>query len=57
MICKQVLSLQAATASGGDKSPEEIVDDLAADILAKVPQPYDVEAASQTYPVMYEDIR
>jgi dynein heavy chain len=54
-LLSTVLSLQPATAAGGAKSPEEIADELAADMLAKVPEAFDVEAAAEKYPVLYEE--
>ena len=50
-----VLSMQPATASGGGRTPEEVVDDLADDILSKLPEQYDVETAEQKYPVNYDE--
>ena len=50
-----ILSLQPATAGGGGRSPEDIVDELAEDILNKVPEAFDIEAAQAKYPVTYEE--
>ena len=50
-----ILSLQPATAGGGGKTPEEVVDELAEDILDKVPLPFDIERAREKYPVTYEE--
>ncbi|CEM36965.1 unnamed protein product, partial [Vitrella brassicaformis CCMP3155] len=47
------------TESGGSaaagKSPEEIVSDVAADILNRVPKSWDVAAVQRRYPVLYEE--
>ena len=37
--------LQAKAASGGGKSTDEIVDEVAEDILKKLPKSFDTEAA------------
>jgi dynein heavy chain len=50
-----ILSLQPATSGGGGKTPEQVVDELAADILSKVPEPFDLEMAREKYPVTYEE--
>ncbi|KAG7492071.1 hypothetical protein MATL_G00010690 [Megalops atlanticus] len=42
--------------SGGRvKSPQEIVDELAADILSKLPADFDMEMVMDKYPVVYEE--
>ncbi|XP_076020504.1 dynein axonemal heavy chain 3-like [Genypterus blacodes] len=40
---------------GGAKSPQEVVDELAEDILSKLPEDFDVDAIIKKYPVKYED--
>ena len=45
---------QAKSASGGGKSTDEIVDEVAADILNKLPQQFDQEAALRKYPTSYK---
>ncbi|XP_046888652.1 dynein axonemal heavy chain 3 [Hypomesus transpacificus] len=40
---------------GGAKSPQEVVDELAADILSKLPANFDVEMVIMKYPVMYDE--
>ncbi|NWU12959.1 DYH3 protein, partial [Cephalopterus ornatus] len=42
-------------AGGGGKSPQEIVEDLAQDILSKLPSSYDMEEVMKAYPVLYEE--
>ncbi|XP_032678001.1 dynein heavy chain 7, axonemal-like [Odontomachus brunneus] len=38
----------------GVKSPEEVVYDVASDVLSKLPQDYDLVAAQERYPTRYE---
>ncbi|XP_035261919.1 dynein heavy chain 3, axonemal [Anguilla anguilla] len=40
---------------GGAKSPQEIVDELAADILSKLPADFDILMVIEKYPVVYEE--
>ncbi|XP_062266298.1 dynein axonemal heavy chain 3 [Platichthys flesus] len=40
---------------GGAKSPQEVVDDLAEDILSKLPPDFDVKKIIEKYPVTYEE--
>nr|XP_014349786.1 PREDICTED: dynein heavy chain 3, axonemal [Latimeria chalumnae] len=42
-------------AGGGGKSPQEVVEDLSADILSKLPEDFDLEMVIQKYPVVYEE--
>jgi dynein heavy chain len=53
-LCAIVLSLQPRTSSGGGKSRETVIDELAVDILNRVPGPYDLEPIIKKYPVCYE---
>uniref|UniRef100_A0A672FZI1 Dynein axonemal heavy chain 3 n=3 Tax=Salarias fasciatus TaxID=181472 RepID=A0A672FZI1_SALFA len=41
--------------AGGAKSPQEVVDELADDILAKLPANFDIEMVMDKYPVVYEE--
>jgi len=54
-LCDMILSLQPRTASGGGKSREDIIDELAVDILQRVPGPFDLEPIEKNYPVIYEE--
>jgi len=54
-VCDTILSLQPRTASGAGKSREDMIDELAVDILQRVPGPYDTEPIEKRYPVMYEE--
>uniref|UniRef100_A0A7N6BTR8 Dynein axonemal heavy chain 7 n=1 Tax=Anabas testudineus TaxID=64144 RepID=A0A7N6BTR8_ANATE len=40
---------------GGAKSPQEVVDELAEDILSKLPTDFDIQMVNEKYPVMYEE--
>uniref|UniRef100_A0A8C0IJY4 Dynein axonemal heavy chain 3 n=1 Tax=Chelonoidis abingdonii TaxID=106734 RepID=A0A8C0IJY4_CHEAB len=40
---------------GGGKSPQETVEDLAWDILSKLPNDFNLEAVMKKYPVLYEE--
>ncbi|KAI3358460.1 hypothetical protein L3Q82_014895 [Scortum barcoo] len=40
---------------GGAKSPQEVVDELAEDILSKLPADFDIQMVIAKYPVMYEE--
>lgn len=41
------------SAGGSEKSPDEIVLEVAADILAKLPKNFDQDAAMEKYPTSY----
>ncbi|XP_068702145.1 dynein axonemal heavy chain 3-like [Montipora foliosa] len=41
--------------SGGGKSSQEVIEDLASDILSKIPFPFDTEVVQKKYPVLYEE--
>ena len=45
--------LQAKASSGGGKSTDEVVDEVAHDILEKLPPNFDTEAALRKYPTDY----
>uniref|UniRef100_A0A8B9YYG6 Dynein axonemal heavy chain 3 n=1 Tax=Bos mutus grunniens TaxID=30521 RepID=A0A8B9YYG6_BOSMU len=40
---------------GSGKSPQEVVEDLAQDILSKLPNEFDLELVMKLYPVVYEE--
>ncbi|KAK5855255.1 hypothetical protein PBY51_005374 [Eleginops maclovinus] len=40
---------------GGAKSPQEVVDELAEDILSKLPADFDIQMVIDKYPVMYDE--
>ncbi|XP_009068409.1 PREDICTED: dynein heavy chain 3, axonemal [Acanthisitta chloris] len=54
-LFRGVLLTLPREAGGGGKSPQEIVEDLAKDILSKLPSAFDIEAVIKAYPVLYEE--
>ena len=59
IVCAQLfngilLTLPRQT-SGGGKSAQEVIDELAADILSKLPPNFDIEKVMKLYPVLYEE--
>jgi len=50
-----ILLTQADNSSGGAKSPDEIMDEVAADILTKLPEPFNLELAHVRYPVRWDE--
>ncbi|KAJ7385964.1 Dynein heavy chain 3, axonemal, partial [Desmophyllum pertusum] len=49
-----LLTLPRQTSSGG-KSSQEVLEDLASDILSKIPLSFDTEMVQKKYPVLYEE--
>ncbi|XP_033114673.1 dynein heavy chain 3, axonemal-like isoform X5 [Anneissia japonica] len=49
------LPRQAGEASGGGRSSQQVIDDLASDILSKVPSNFNLEEVKAKYPVRYEE--
>ena len=50
-----ILATLPRVSSGGGKSSNETVNDLAKDILSKLPPAFDLDAISAKYPVCYEE--
>lgn len=51
-----ILSTQAnSSSSSGGKSGDEIISDLASDILNRLPQEFDIDKVSDRFPVSYQD--
>ncbi|GAB1599972.1 hypothetical protein Ahia01_000274700 [Argonauta hians] len=49
-----LLTLPRVTSAAG-KSPAEVIEDLANDILSKLPNDYDIEKVIEKYPVLYTE--
>ncbi|TPX70976.1 hypothetical protein CcCBS67573_g06369 [Chytriomyces confervae] len=52
---KAILSTQARTDSGGSKSNEQIISEVASDMFARLPPPFDLYLVQQKYPVSYNE--
>jgi dynein heavy chain, axonemal len=50
-----VLSLQPRASSGGGKSREQLLDELAKDIFEQMPAPFNLEKVSDAYPTTYTE--
>ena len=48
------LPFQARASSGGGKSTDDIVDEVAADIVSKLPPNFDTDAALRKFPTSYK---
>jgi len=55
LLLDTALSLQPRSAAGGGKSWGETLEELAADIAARLPPMYDIEKALILFPVRYEE--
>lgn len=51
-----LLELQPKTASAGENR-DVVIEKLAKDVLARVPQPISLATVMEKYPVMYEQVR
>ncbi|KAJ3073863.1 Dynein heavy chain 7, axonemal [Podochytrium sp. JEL0797] len=50
-----ILSTQARSDSGGSKSNEQIISEVASEMFAKLPPPFDLFHVQQKYPVSYHE--
>lgn len=50
-----MIAMQPRTSSGGGKTREEVIGEMAAGIQAKTPEVFDLEAVSKKYPNSYEE--
>lgn len=55
VLLDTALSLQPRSSGGGDKSWDSLLGELAEDILARMPPPFDVERALLDFPVRYDE--
>ncbi|KAI0217392.1 Dynein heavy chain 7, axonemal [Lamellibrachia satsuma] len=53
LLFDSILLTQAKASSAGAKSSDEIVDEVAADIISKLPKDFDTELALRKYPTSY----
>uniref|UniRef100_A0A668T5Z5 Dynein axonemal heavy chain 1 n=1 Tax=Oreochromis aureus TaxID=47969 RepID=A0A668T5Z5_OREAU len=54
-LLEAVVRLQPRATSAGGKTLEEIVEEIVAGIVEKIPPPFDVEEVMEKYPVLYEE--
>ena len=54
-LCATVLSLQPRISSGGGLSREQVIESRCTEILAKVPEDYDVEEVMESFPTKYSE--
>ncbi|CAF0816582.1 unnamed protein product [Rotaria sp. Silwood1] len=50
-----LLTLPKQTSGGEGRTPSAVIDELAADILSKLPADFDTEAIGKKYPVLYNE--
>ncbi len=49
--------MQARASSSGGKSDDEVLEEVATDILSKLPKDFDTEAGLRKYPTTYSQVR
>mmetsp|Transcript_55811 Transcript_55811/g.113839 ORF Transcript_55811/g.113839 Transcript_55811/m.113839 type:complete len:619 (-) Transcript_55811:31-1887(-) len=54
-MMENLLLTVGQSSGGGSDSSESTIDDVATDIIAKMPDPWDVALVQQKYPTMYEE--
>ncbi len=52
---RAILSTQGQASSGGGRSNEQIISEVAADMLAKMPEPFDTLDIAERFPVTYNE--
>ncbi|KAL8620599.1 Dynein heavy chain 12, axonemal [Nucella lapillus] len=55
LLFDSVLLTQGGSGGGGAGKSDEALQNIATDILSKLPKDYDIEKATQRYPVVYEE--
>lgn len=55
MLYGVLITQTQITSGGGGEDTQDMIIDLANDILGKVPDVFDVDAVSKKYPVMYSN--
>ena len=55
ILLETMLLTQSSGGGGGGKSEDEIMSEVATDILGKIPDRYDMEEAMISYPVKFEE--
>ena len=50
------MHVQARSSSSGGKSSDEVLEEVATDILSKLPKDFDTEAALRKYPTTYSQV-
>eukprot|EP00698_Gefionella_okellyi_P007692 TRINITY_DN1880_c0_g3_i1.p1 TRINITY_DN1880_c0_g3~~TRINITY_DN1880_c0_g3_i1.p1 ORF type:complete len:4251 (-),score=1210.42 TRINITY_DN1880_c0_g3_i1:76-12828(-) len=50
-----ILALQPRASAGAGKRVEDVIEEVSKGILARLPEPFDIEAAIAKYPVIYEE--
>jgi len=54
-MMRELLLTAAVAGSSAGSTPDVVVGEIAADVLLRLPRPWDVEAVQQRYPTMYEE--
>jgi len=54
-LLTHVISVQPRQSSGGGKSQEELIGEIAQQIHEKTPEPFDLDAVIEQYPTMYNE--
>ncbi len=55
ILFESILLTLPRQTGGGGKSPQKIIDDLASDILSKLPSDFNLEFIMREFPVVYEE--
>lgn len=51
-----ILSIKARASSSGGKSDDDVIGDVAEDILSKLPSNFDTDATLRKYPTTYSQV-